>query len=248
MTLLALTLVAGAVMVCLAPSPAVRRLTSVVARRPRIIDPADRRQRPRLGAHLLATPRGSATAAGIGGLGVAMVIGGPVGAALGASLGIGAWFWLRRISASQASQYSADDDYARTAIAAELLAAAVRAGCPTTVAVTVVGSSIGGRLGEALRTASATAQVGGAPTRAWSALTERPTWRPLGRALAAADTRGASPVRALQRVAFDARSEAKWSAESRARALGARAAAPLGLCFLPAFVLLAIVPIIVTSF
>jgi hypothetical protein len=48
----------------------------------------------------------------------------------------------------------------------------------------------------------------------------------------------------LQRVAEDARDAARWDAQARARALGARAAAPLGLCFLPAFVLVGIVPVV----
>jgi hypothetical protein len=52
----------------------------------------------------------------------------------------------------------------------------------------------------------------------------------------------------LERVARDARDGSRWEGEAKARAVGARAAAPLGLCFLPAFVLVAIVPIVVASF
>jgi hypothetical protein len=48
----------------------------------------------------------------------------------------------------------------------------------------------------------------------------------------------------LQRIALDARESARWAAEARARSVGARAAAPLGLCFLPAFVLVGIVPLV----
>jgi hypothetical protein len=51
----------------------------------------------------------------------------------------------------------------------------------------------------------------------------------------------------LERVAEDARDTARRAAEARARSLGARAAAPLGLCFLPAFVLVGVVPIVVTA-
>lgn len=247
MTLLAVTLGAAAILMYLAPSPVARRLTRVVVRPGATVEPVSHPPESGLAAGFLATARGRTIAAAMGGLAVTLVMGSPVGIALGAPTGFGAWFGLRQLSAAQTTQ-APSDDYARTAIAAELLSASVRAGCPTVLAAAVVGSAVGGHLGEVLSSASATAQVGCEPSRAWSSLTEVPSWRPLGRALAAAGTRGTSPVRTLQRVAFDARSEAKWAAESRARALGAKAAAPLGLCFLPAFVLLAIVPIIVTSF
>jgi hypothetical protein len=74
-----------------------------------------------------------------------------------------------------------------------------------------------------------------------------PAIRPLARALAATAARGTSPVPVLNRVAQDARDAARWEAESRARSVGARAAAPLGLCFLPAFVLVGIVPVVATA-
>nr|WP_246211273.1 type II secretion system F family protein [Phytoactinopolyspora alkaliphila] len=132
-------------------------------------------------------------------------------------------------------------------LAADLLAAAISAGCPPVNAAEQVGRSLGGPLGSALATAAAVARIGSDPARAWSGLAADPALKPLGRALGSAVIRGVSPVHALQRVAQDGREAARWSAEARARAVGARAAAPLGLCFLPAFVLLGIVPLIVSS-
>jgi hypothetical protein len=95
-----------------------------------------------------------------------------------------------------------------------------------------------------LATAAATARVGFEPSAAWASLAAEPVLRPLARALAGAGAHGVSPVAMLQRVAEDARDAARWDAQARARALGARAAAPLGLCFLPAFVLVGIVPVV----
>ncbi|MCW2777557.1 MAG: hypothetical protein JWN17_1282, partial [Frankiales bacterium] len=50
---------------------------------------------------------------------------------------------------------------------------------------------------------------------------------------------------AVARLAADARAEARSAAEQRARRAGVLAVAPLGLCFLPAFVLLGVVPVVV---
>jgi len=46
------------------------------------------------------------------------------------------------------------------------------------------------------------------------------------------------------RLARELRERAHAEVESRARSVSTRAAAPLGVCFLPAFVLLGIVPLV----
>ena len=48
----------------------------------------------------------------------------------------------------------------------------------------------------------------------------------------------------LAAVADDQRDEARMQAESAARAAGVRSVAPLVACFLPAFILIGIVPIV----
>jgi hypothetical protein len=88
--------------------------------------------------------------------------------------------------------------------------------------------------------------VGADPQSAWAGLLDDPASRPIGRAMLRSAARGVSPVPVLQRVALDARDSARWAAEARARSVGAKAAAPLGLCFLPAFVLVGIVPLVAT--
>ena len=46
-------------------------------------------------------------------------------------------------------------------------------------------------------------------------------------------------------MAADVRAEYRSAAEQAARRVGVLAVAPLGLCFLPAFVLLGVVPVVV---
>ena len=51
-------------------------------------------------------------------------------------------------------------------------------------------------------------------------------------------------VEAVERLADDLTGAARATVEDRARAVGVKAAVPLGLCLLPAFVLLGIVPLV----
>jgi hypothetical protein len=55
---------------------------------------------------------------------------------------------------------------------------------------------------------------------------------------------GAPVAAAVSRLAADARADARARGEQAARRVGVLAVAPLGLCFLPAFVLLGVVPVI----
>ena len=66
---------------------------------------------------------------------------------------------------------------------------------------------------------------------------------PRSRALARSAT-GAAPAALLRAVADDADAAARAAAEAAARRAAVTAVLPLGLCFLPAFVLLGIVPLV----
>lgn len=171
---------------------------------------------------------------------------GVLGMVAGAGVGVVAWYGLGRLEPA-ARRRDRERVVAMLPLAADLLTAALAAGCPPAAAAETVGAAIGGPLGRALVDAAAAASVGVEPGRAWSDLAADPTVRPLARALTAAMTRGTSPSPVLTRVSADARDAARWAGEARARSLGARAAAPLGLCFLPAFVLVGVVPIVATS-
>jgi Flp pilus assembly protein TadB len=202
---------------------------------------------PPAGRAALAGPnrRTRAAAAVLAGFAVAILVAGPVGAVAGAAAVVAAWFGLGRLEPAAVARRR-EQITAALPMAAELLAAAMAAGAPPDRAAETVGRAIGGPLGTVLCSAAAAFRVGADPSAAWAPLLADPTLRPVGRALAAAITRGTSPATTLEWVAHDARDRARWAAEARARSLGARAAAPLGLCFLPAFVLVGVVPLIAT--
>lgn len=71
--------------------------------------------------------------------------------------------------------------------------------------------------------------------------------RPLVRVLVAAERYGSSAVDGLEQVARDVRLDRRRRAETAARRLPITLLFPLVLCTLPAFVLLTVVPIIVSS-
>jgi pilus assembly protein TadC len=88
--------------------------------------------------------------------------------------------------------------------------------------------------------------LGSAPSEAWAVLgTGRDAAGAAARALARAAEGGAPVAVAVQRVAADARRRQDAEGRRRAARAGVLAVLPLGGCFLPAFVLLGIVPAVV---
>lgn len=128
---------------------------------------------------------------------------------------------------------------------ADLLAATVRAGVPPDRALRVCSTAVGGALGEEVARVVTALELGLAPERAWTGAGAVRGLEPLARAMVRGQARGSSPVAVLERCSLDARGVARSAAQARAQAVGVAAAAPLGLCFLPAFVLVSVVPTVV---
>ncbi|MFL6111361.1 MAG: type II secretion system F family protein [Catenulispora sp.] len=140
--------------------------------------------------------------------------------------------------------------------AAELLAACLAAGAEPVRAAEVVASAIrpSGRL---LTTSERAAfdlsarfqevahllRLGGNPVTSWRAVAAEPGLRPVAEAIGRAGLSGAPPVAAIRACAKDLRSERHAASTAAARRAGVRGVAPLAGCFLPAFVLIGIVPI-----
>lgn len=130
-------------------------------------------------------------------------------------------------------------------LAADLLAAALRAGAPVDGAAMAVADAVAGPLGERLRRVARALRLGAEPAEAWQQLAGVPA----GERIAAAATRsaasGAALAGALTRLADDLRGGRSAAAEAAARRAGVLIVLPLGLCFLPAFILAGLVPVIV---
>lgn len=134
---------------------------------------------------------------------------------------------------------------ADVALAADLVAASLAAGVPLMSAASATGAAVGGPVGDLLAHASRRHGVGADPAAALAGLTGDPATARLGRAILRATESGMSPVHVLQAAATAERGRRRTDRVSRARAAGSLAALPVGLFFLPAFVLVAVVPVVV---
>ncbi|GAA0793690.1 hypothetical protein Sya03_30580 [Spirilliplanes yamanashiensis] len=129
-------------------------------------------------------------------------------------------------------------------LAADLLAAALRAGAPVDRAAAAVADALGGPLGDRLHRVARVLRMGGDPAEAWSYLDAPGGGRIVAAAVRSAASGGAL-AGALGRVADDLRADRAVAAEAAVRRAGVLMVLPLGLCFLPAFVLAGLVPVVV---
>jgi tight adherence protein C len=127
----------------------------------------------------------------------------------------------------------------------DLLGAALLAGLNPHKAVLRVADRAPEPLEEDLELSAAVLRLGGTPSAALHAAAERSgldELRAAAAALDAAERWGAPPAEALAARAEALRSRARLQAEAEAGRAAVRLAFPLVLCFLPAFVLLTVVP------
>ena len=192
-------------------------------------------------------------AAALGGLGVAGLVGGVAGLAAGLLAGVGLAAWLGRLEPA-ATRERRLRSAADLGGALDLVAACLLAGAPPPEALGVAAAAVGGPVGEDL-SAARHALLLGVPLRAVAGPTGREgravapgapaeALAALARALERAAVTGASLATVVAAAATEHRAAHHAAAVAKARRVGVAAVAPLGLCFLPAFVLAAVVPVI----
>ena len=125
-----------------------------------------------------------------------------------------------------------------------LLATALRSGSSTDVAARQVCAALPGPAADRLSVVGDQLALGVDPERVWASLAGDSELAPLGRALARAERTGAPVATVVERLADELATTGRTEVEDRARSVGVRAALPLGLCLLPAFLLLGIVPLV----
>lgn len=126
----------------------------------------------------------------------------------------------------------------------DLVLSAAAAGAAPSSAVSAVARVVGGPVAEDLAGHVARLQLGADPKVVWSELGRHPQLGPLGLVLSRSAESGAPVVETLTRLGEDLRSRQKAEAEARVRQVEVRAAVPLGLCMLPGFILLGVVPLV----
>lgn len=181
------------------------------------------------------------------GTGVALLVGSGIGVVLGLVAVPLAWRWFERLEPASARRRREELE-ADVPLLVDLLVACLRAGqAPGSALAAVAASLEPGALRTEIRTVVARLRLGGDPLSTWRALGSHPQLGAVGRTVARALDGGASVADAMADLGQDLRRARRADVQARARAVGARAAAPLGLCLLPAFVLVGIVPVVAGS-
>lgn len=124
----------------------------------------------------------------------------------------------------------------------ELVVAAVRSGAGVPRALRATGDAVGGADGAALTRAADALRLGANWDAAWDGAPDR--LEPVHRALRGAWVDGAPPTEALRAAAAEHAHERRAAARTAAARLAVRLVLPLGACFLPAFVLVGLVPVL----
>ncbi|WP_188079044.1 type II secretion system F family protein [Actinotalea subterranea] len=125
----------------------------------------------------------------------------------------------------------------------DLLGAACAAGASVPAALAATGVAIEGERGAVLLRAAALVSLGAEWQAAWVGAG---ALAPVRDALEPAWVDGAPPGEALRATAASVRRERQARALEAAGRLGVRLVLPLGLCYLPAFVLVGLVPVLVS--
>jgi Flp pilus assembly protein TadB len=126
-----------------------------------------------------------------------------------------------------------------------LLATALESGCDVGDAVRLVCDVLPGPAADALASVPARLALGVDAGEAWRPVLDDPSLAPLGRAMVRAQRSGSSVTGEVARLADELGERARLRVEERARTVGVKAAVPLGVCLLPSFVLIGIVPLVV---
>lgn len=183
------------------------------------------------------------TAAGLAGL---ALFGGATGLLVGPPVAVFAWRVLGGLE-PPAQRRRRELLEAGLPHVVDLMAAALAAGLSPSSALQRVARAVPSPISEELAALEARLRLGADPVSVWRDLGAHPQLAPLGRALARAVESGASVAEALLRLAEDLRVTQRADQESRARSVGVQAAVPLGVCLLPAFILVGVVPLVAGS-
>ncbi|MFD9000918.1 type II secretion system F family protein [Streptomyces sp. NPDC059582] len=175
-----------------------------------------------------------------------VVVGGVTGVMVGLTAAVVLWRWrLRQASNGRASGVDPQEAARQLPLAAELLGACIEAGAGPVIAAQAAGEALGGPVGDALARGAAEVRLGGEPCEAWRRLAAIPGAGSLAGLLERADVSGLPAAGPAARLAADARADRARDATARARRAAVMVTAPVGLCFLPAFIAVGVLPVVI---
>ena len=129
-------------------------------------------------------------------------------------------------------------------VVADLLGAALASGAPIELALRVTAEATDEPVRSYLHRVVSASDLGADPSVAWSELMDESAMAPIARAVVRSHHSGAPLSDVLDAAASEVRHAHRAEVESRARAAGVRSVAPLALCYLPAYLLVGVVPVV----
>ncbi|MGV9285025.1 type II secretion system F family protein [Streptomyces sp. NPDC003730] len=219
----------------------VRRKRTLRRRLTGLLGPEPARPAPRR-AEVLSTVRPWLPLVGTVGAGWAL-IGGVAGILVGlvGAVALRRWSARRSAAGTSASEAAAVAAARQLPLAADLLAACITAGAGPVTAARAVGEALGGPVGDALGRGAAEVRLGGEPDGAWRGLAAVP----LARLLERSEVSGLPAAGPAARLAAQARADWARTTTARARRAAVMVTAPVGLCFLPAFIAVGVLPVVI---
>jgi Flp pilus assembly protein TadB len=179
----------------------------------------------------------------LAGVAGATYVSGTWGPAVGVAAAVATWSWIGRSEPSSLRRQRAAAERELPAVV-HLLATALESGCAVAEALRVVGDALPGPATRLLDTVPPRLVLGMPVDAAWGPVLDRPELAPLGRAMVRAHRSGAPVTEEVARLADELERRGRARVEDRARAVGVKAAVPLGVCLLPSFLLIGVVPLV----
>ncbi|MDR0837648.1 MAG: type II secretion system F family protein [Propionibacteriaceae bacterium] len=191
-----------------------------------------------------ASGQGTRILAACGGAGIAWVMLGSQLGILSAPVGAVAGWMLIGKTIAAALEKQRDAGREDFAFVLDLLASAVEAGGTMIGAANHVATVVGGACGQVLGGVAALTNVGISPEEAWATLKVHPHWADVSKELARCAHSGTASTKVLRAAAAQERRARASSVAIKVRQVGVNSSLPLVVCYLPAFLLLGVVPIV----
>jgi len=179
----------------------------------------------------------------LAGLAGATFVTGPWGLPAGAVTAAATWAWIGRSEPAAVRRRRQVAERELPALV-HLLATALESGCAVGDGLRLACDALPGPAADLLGSVPARLDLGVPPESAWRPVLGDPQLAPLGRAMVRAHRSGSSVTDEVARLADELDRGAHLRVEERARAVGVKAAVPLGLCLLPSFLLIGVVPLV----
>jgi Flp pilus assembly protein TadB len=182
-------------------------------------------------------------AAVVAGLGAWALLGGLLGVILAIGCVVVIPRAARRLE-SRTARARREELERQAPLLADLMSAILASGAPMRFALVAAAEALGAPTADAIRPVVAAIDLGADPSTAWTSVTGVPALEPVAAAVIRSAESGAPMATVLSRIADDMRRDRQSAVEVAARSAGVRAVAPLAACFLPAFLLTGVVPVV----